>query len=62
MADEQPKSPWKKPQFEKLNKLSELMEKVLSNQIALTKTQIQDVHNLLEVKRKMENRFGKKKT
>jgi hypothetical protein len=52
---------WQTPTFEKLDRLGELMKKALDMQIQIGKEQMQDMHNLLEVKKKLEEKLGKKK-
>jgi hypothetical protein len=57
----QPKNGWSTPKFHKLDELQGLMEKILNKEIEVNKEQMQRLHNVLEVKRKLEHRFGRKK-
>jgi len=52
---------WQVPSFEKLERLTKLMEQALQMQIEVGKEQMQDMHNLLQVKKKLEEKLGKKK-
>ena len=55
------KNYWKVPTFEKMEKLADLMDKILQKEIDASKEQIQDLHNILEIKRKLDEKLGKKK-
>lgn len=55
------KNYWKVPTFEKMEKLADLMDKILKKEIDASKEQIQDLHNILEIKRKLDEKLGKKK-
>jgi len=60
-----PKKPekpgWAVPTFEKLDRLGAVMEQALALQIQVGKEQLQDMHNLLQVKKKLEEKLGKKR-
>lgn len=63
MSDDkkQPDSPWKVPNFTGLDKLADLMDKILDTQIQVSRDKIQRIQTMLEVKRKLEHKFPRDK-
>jgi rubrerythrin len=56
-------SPWKIPQFKKLTRLADLLEKVADNEIEMSQNHLDKLNKLLQIKKDLEDyrNKGKKK-